>query len=80
MAHDRDGERAPSPVTGEAVPRYHDLLATPGAKDLGGSESIDTESHLAVRLRALEARISESPAVAGAVLSLSAPDEPTLLI
>ena len=36
----------------------------------------DTESHLAVRLRALEARISASPAVAGAVLSLSAPDEP----
>lgn len=39
----------------------------------------DTESHLAVRLRALEARISASPAVAGAVLSLSAPDEPALL-
>ena len=30
------------------------------------------------RLRALEARISASPAVVGAVLSLSAPDEPTL--
>jgi len=38
----------------------------------------DTESHVAVRLRALEAKISASPAVAGAVLSLSAPDEPTL--
>jgi cation diffusion facilitator family transporter len=38
----------------------------------------DTESHLAIRLRALEAKISASPAVAGAVLSLSAPDEPTL--
>jgi cation diffusion facilitator family transporter len=38
----------------------------------------DTESHVAIRLRALEARITESPAVAGAVLSLSAPDEPTL--
>jgi cation diffusion facilitator family transporter len=38
----------------------------------------DVESHLAVRLRALEAKISASPAVAGAVLSLSAPDEPTL--
>jgi hypothetical protein len=37
-----------------------------------------TESHVAVRLRALEARISESAAVAGAVLSLSAPDEPSL--
>lgn len=38
----------------------------------------DTESHLAVRLRMLEAKISASSAVAGAVLSLSAPDEPTL--
>jgi cation diffusion facilitator family transporter len=46
-----------------------------GDVDLTGD---DTESHLAVRLRALEARISASPAVAGAVLSLSAPDEPTL--
>jgi len=42
--------------------------------------SDDTESHLAVRLRALEARICASPAVAGAVLSLSAPDEPTLAV
>ena len=33
---------------------------------------------VAVRLRALEAKIDSSPAVAGAVLSLSAPDEPTL--
>jgi cation diffusion facilitator family transporter len=40
----------------------------------------DTESHLAVRLRALEARISASPAVAGTVLSLSAPDEPSLAV
>ena len=39
----------------------------------------DTEAHLAVRLRALEARITASPAVAGTVLSLSAPDEPTLV-
>src|ERR1700722_8951861 len=46
-----------------------------GGGDLTGD---DSESHLAVRLRALEARISESPAVAGAVLSLSAPDEPSL--
>jgi cation diffusion facilitator family transporter len=46
-----------------------------GDVDLTGD---DTESHLAVRLRALEAEISASPAVAGAVLSLSAPDEPTL--
>ena len=48
-----------------------------GDVDLTGD---DTESHLAVRLRALEARISASPAVAGAVLSLSAPDEPTLAV
>jgi cation diffusion facilitator family transporter len=46
-----------------------------GDVDLTGD---DTESHVAVRLRALEAKISESPAVAAAVLSLSAPDEPTL--
>jgi hypothetical protein len=35
---------------------------------------------VAVRLRALEARISESPAVVGAVLSLSTPDEPSLAV
>src|SRR6476659_1836760 len=47
-----------------------------GDVDLVGD---DSESHVAVRLRALEARISASAAVAGAVLSLSAPDEPSLL-
>jgi cation diffusion facilitator family transporter len=46
-----------------------------GDVDLTGD---DTESHVAVRLRALEARFCASPAVAGAVLSLSAPDEPSL--
>ena len=46
-----------------------------GDVDLTGD---DTESHLAIRLRALEAKISSSPAVVGAVLSLSAPDEPTV--
>lgn len=46
-----------------------------GDVDLTGD---DIESHLAVRLRALEAKISASPAVVGAVLSLSAPDEPAL--
>lgn len=51
------------------------MVSVVGDVDLAGD---DTESHLAVRLRALEARISASPAVAGAVLSLSAPDEPTL--
>ncbi len=38
----------------------------------------DQESRLAVRLRDLEARLVDTPAVVGAVLSLSAPDEPTL--
>lgn len=51
------------------------MLFVVGDVDLTGD---DTESHVAVRLRALEAKISASPAVAGAVLSLSAPDEPTL--
>jgi cation diffusion facilitator family transporter len=37
-----------------------------------------TGSHPAVRLRTLEAKLSASPAVPGAVLSLSAPDEPSL--
>jgi cation diffusion facilitator family transporter len=45
------------------------------AVDLTGD---DTESALAVRLRALEVEISASPAVAGAVLTLSAPDDPAL--
>jgi cation diffusion facilitator family transporter len=48
-----------------------------GDVDLTGD---DVESLLAVRLRTLEATIRESPAVAGAVLSLSAPDEPSLSI
>jgi cation diffusion facilitator family transporter len=51
------------------------MVLVVGDVDLTGD---DTESHLAVRLRALEAKISASPAVAGAVLSLSAPDEPAL--
>jgi cation diffusion facilitator family transporter len=45
------------------------------AVDLTGD---DIESALAVRLRALETRICASPAVAGAVLTLSAPGDPTL--
>jgi len=53
------------------------MVSVIGDVDLTGD---DTESHLAVRLRALEARIYASPAVAGVVLSLSAPDEPTLEI
>ena len=53
------------------------MVSVVGDVDLTGD---DTESHLAVRLRALEARISASPAVVGTVLSLSAPDEPTLVV
>ena len=53
------------------------MLSIVGDVDLTGD---DPESHLAVRLRALEARISESTVVVGAVLSLSAPDEPSLTV
>ncbi|MET3807196.1 cation diffusion facilitator family transporter [Nakamurella sp. UYEF19] len=53
-------------------PRQVSLIAD---VDLTGD---DQESRLAVRLRALEARLTETPAVVGAVLSLSAPDEPSL--
>jgi cation diffusion facilitator family transporter len=53
------------------------MVSVIGDVDLTGD---DTESHVAVRLRALEAQISASPAVAGAVLSLSAPDEPSLAV
>jgi cation diffusion facilitator family transporter len=52
------------------------MISVIGDVDLTGD---DTEAHLAVRLRALEAKISASPAVAGTVLSLSAPDEPPTL-
>jgi cation diffusion facilitator family transporter len=51
------------------------MVSVVGDVDLTGD---DTESHVAVRLRALEAKINASPAVVGAVLSLSAPDEPSL--
>ena len=51
------------------------LVSVVGDVDLTGD---DTESHVAYRLRELEARITASPAVAGTVLSLSAPDEPSL--
>ena len=52
------------------------MVSLVGDVDLTGD---DTEAAVAVRLRALEAKISASPAVVGAVLSLSAPDEPTLV-
>jgi cation diffusion facilitator family transporter len=51
------------------------LVSVVGDVDLTGD---DVESHVAVRLRALEAKITASPAVAGTVLSLSAPDEPSI--
>ncbi|HST83819.1 MAG TPA: cation transporter [Kineosporiaceae bacterium] len=51
------------------------MISIVGDVDLTGD---DPESHLAIRLRALEAKLSESPVVVGAVLSLSAPDEPSL--
>ena len=53
------------------------IVAVTGDVNLLGD---DTESHVAVRLRALEAKLTASPAVAGAVLSLSAPDEPSLTV
>ena len=51
------------------------MISVVGDVDLTGD---DVESHVAVRLRALEAKMSASPAIVGAVFSLSAPDEPTL--
>ena len=51
------------------------LVSVIGDVDLTGD---DTESNVADRLRALEAKIDASPAVAGTMLSLSAPDEPSL--
>jgi cation diffusion facilitator family transporter len=53
------------------------IVAVTGDVDIVGD---DIESHVAVRLRALEAKLTGSPAVAGAVLSLSAPDEPSLTV
>jgi len=53
------------------------MVSVIGDVDLIGD---DTESHVAVRLRALEGRLCASPAVVGAVLSLSAPDEPSLVV
>jgi divalent metal cation (Fe/Co/Zn/Cd) transporter len=47
-----------------------------GDVDLTGD---DIESKASVRLRQVEARLCASPAVAGAVLSLSAPDEPSVV-
>ena len=46
-----------------------------GDVDLVGDHA---EHEVALELRSLEAKITDSPAVAGAVLSLSSPDEPSL--
>ena len=51
-------------------------VSVTGDVDLTGD---DRETNVAVRLRALEAKVASSPAVAGTVLSLSAPDEPSLV-
>jgi cation diffusion facilitator family transporter len=53
------------------------MITVVGDVDLTGD---DTERHVAVRLRELERRLDASPAVAGTVLSLSAPDEPSLSV
>lgn len=52
------------------------MLSIVGDVDLSGD---DAEHHVAIRLRALEARLQESPAVVGVTLSLSAPDEADLV-
>jgi cation diffusion facilitator family transporter len=49
------------------------MISVVGDVDLTGD---DIESHVAIRLRAVEAGLMASPAVVAAVLSLSAPDEP----
>jgi cation diffusion facilitator family transporter len=51
------------------------MLSVVGDVDLSGDE---VESRVAVRLRALEAKVCASPAITAAVFSLSAPDEPSL--
>jgi cation diffusion facilitator family transporter len=51
------------------------MVSVVGDVDLAGD---DTESHVAVRLRTLEAKVAASSVVAGAVFSLSAPDEPSM--
>jgi hypothetical protein len=51
------------------------LVSLIGDVDLTGD---DTKTNVAVRLRALEAKLNASPGVAGTVLSPSAPDEPSL--
>ena len=51
------------------------MVTVVGDVDLVGD---DIERRVAVRLREIEARLTSSPAVMHAVLSLSAPDEPSV--
>lgn len=51
------------------------MITVVGDVDLVGD---DIEPRIAVRLREIEARLTSSPAVVHSVLSLSAPDEPSL--
>jgi cation diffusion facilitator family transporter len=51
------------------------MVSVVGAVDLTGD---DVESQLGKRLRALEARIDASPAVAGVILTVSGPEDPTV--
>jgi cation diffusion facilitator family transporter len=53
------------------------MISVVAEVDLSGD---DIESVVAVRLRALEERISASTAVVGTVISLSPPDEPSLTV
>ena len=64
-------------LTGSATPDFVGprRLYLVADVDLSGD---DPEPRLALRLRALEARIRESPAVVDCSLSLSAQDEPEL--
>ncbi|GGL93357.1 cation diffusion facilitator family transporter [Nakamurella endophytica] len=55
-------------------PRMLNLVAD---VDLRGD---DVEHRTAVRLRALEARLTRSPAIVSATLSLASPDEPALVV
>ena len=55
----------------ELIKTEHDLRARLASGEL----TTDQEQE---QLRAIEAELAASPAVAGAVLSLSAPDEPSI--
>ena len=58
-----------------------DLARTTGLTRVTVSDLVgdDAESHLAVRLRAVETDIEQHPLIEDAVLTLSLPDRPSLL-